>query len=618
MLKKILAASSAAVVAVSALASTTAMAAGDDYTIVIENVNDYKMVTLDLSASLSANQIKELLGGNKTITNITDTDEVTCANYDNTTDAENSYANMVLSVWMQNFTGLQGYNEKDEKADRNDGKSGKYTWEDVEFKGATISVDLEAEVQPKYVIKAGYELPAGGDWIPEDFAEAHPDENYPIGGNGMIVDRGTKGGAPGYAFKNGQLVTEEGSTTVLKEDPKNKVTGTNQVSFTKEATISKSAKWEDFNSKDNPSINGKVVRPASIKGTFGLNNENWLEDLLYNKSSVKVDFTVSMPEYAYYGMIHGTEAGDYYWDWDDKCWKDPAGNKVTNFKDILNGGAAKDAINDYFGIVGQSWGKDSNKVYGGVNGIVEIGVKNVVAEDVHKVNPLALDRWYWVALGYNSTPTRLKNMNNGGTIEFVFKNDVWGGSFLSVEAILRSGSGVAAVPLHSGFAFAESGKSVSMEFPAGLTGSGLGSGETNPFNSIYIDYVIKGTDAEYDWGAHGGRPVVGDDPTKWGGDYNNDPTQWGNELVQIVIHCNKEAPKDETSKPDSSSSNSGGLVEKPDSTPSTSTPSTSTPSTNNGGTSNNEKNPGTGVAVAIAPVVLATAAAAVVISKKRK
>lgn len=605
MLKKILAASSAAVVALSALASTAMAAANDDYTIVIENVNDYKMVTLDLSASLSQNQIKELLGANREITPLVGDVMTSPDMYDTAKDSENSYANMILSVWMAHFTNLRGRDADFKEQDRDDGKSGNYTWEDVVFNGATISVDLEANVQKKFVVKSGYILPAGGPGIPENWAENNPDTDYEVGGDGLVLDVGRKGGAAGYGWKNSKLETESDNKTLV-EDPKNNSTGPDQVSFEKEATISKNAEWKTFDSKDG-GVNGHVVTPAAVKGSFGLSDIAILDEILFNKSKVSVDFSVSMPERAYYGMIYGTQATGYYWDWDAKCWRDTNGNKVTNFSEILNGGTAKDAINSFFGVVGQSYGRDSSKVYGGVDAGVDVKVKNVVAENVHKVNPLALDAWYRVGLGLNATPTRLKNMNNGGTIEFIFKNDVWAGSFLSVETILRSGSGIAAVPLSSEFAFAESGKSVSVPFPAGMTGEGLGSSQSNPFNSFWLDYMIKGTS----W-LDPSQLVPLDTPHGWTGVGAANPTQWNNELVQIVIHANKEAPKDE--KP--TSSDNGGLVEKPTSSE---TPSTSTPtSTNNGGTSNNEKNPGTGVAVAVAPVVLATAAAAVVISKKRK
>lgn len=613
MLKKILAASSAAVVAVSALASTAMAATSDDYTIVIENVNDYKMVTLDLTASLSANQIKELIGETKDgkdnlVASKIGNDQVLATMYNTADDSENSYANLVLSVWMADFDNLQGRDSNYKTQDRNDGKSGKYTWNDVTFNGATIKVDLEADVQPKYMIPAGYVLPWDGDWVPDEYYNAQ--ENYTVGGNGLVVDLGRDGGASGYEWdsRGRKLVTEADNKT-LKIYNRNTAVGPTQVSFTDENTIAKTASWKNFDSRN--STLGHVVTPTSMKPKFGLTSMALLDAILYNKSSVSVDFSVTMPEYAYYGMMYGTEAQGYYWDWTDTCWKDSNGKKVTNFADILNGTNAKNSINDYFGIVGQSWGSGTNCSGGISAGGIEVKVKNVTAEDVHKVNPLSLDRWYSVALGINATPTRLKNMNNGGTIEFIFKNEIWSGSFLSVETILRSASGVASVPLASEFAFAESGKSVSLPFPAGLTGGSA----ANPFNSFWLDYVVKGTGWYDPNGVNSGNL---DGSHGWLGDATN-PTQWNNELVQIVIHANKEAPKDDTSSSTNTSSSStsdGGLVSS--SNTSSSTSSSTTSSATNSGSNNNEKNPGTGVAVAVAPVVLAAAGAAVVISKKRK
>lgn len=604
MLKKILAASSAAVVAVSALASTAMAATSDDYTIVIENVNDYKMVTLDLTASLNAGQIETLIGGKHEVNPKIGTGTVPATMYDTADDAANSYANLVLSVWMADFNNLQGRDSNYKAQDRNDGKSGAYTWNDVTFNGATIKVDLEANVQKKFKIDPGYILPAGGDWLPEGYPE---DTDYVVGGDGLIVDPGRKGGASGYKWDGKKLETEADNKTLII-DVRNNSVGPDQVSFTDENTIAKTASWKNFDSKN--TTLGHVVTPTSMKPKFGINAMATLDEILYKKSSVSVDFSVTMPEYAYYGMMYGTEAQGYWWDWANTCWRDSNGNKVTNFADILNGTNAKNSINDYFGIVGQSWGSGTDCTGGISAGGIEVKVKNVTAEDVHKVNPLSLDRWYSVALGINATPTRLKNMNNGGTIEFIFKNDIWSGSFLSVETILRSASGVASVPLASEFAFAESGKSVSLPFPAGLTGGS----EANPFNSFWLDYVVKGTGWYDPNGVNSGNL---DGSHGWLGDATN-PTQWNNELVQIVIHANKEAPKDDTSSSTSSSTTSnstsdGGLV-------SSSTTSSSTPSSSatNSGSNSGEKNPGTGVAVAVAPVVLAAAGAAVVISKKRK
>lgn len=560
MLKKILAASTAGVLALTALAST-AMAA-DDNTIVFENVVENETVTLELTNELTADNIKSLLG-NASTADVAD-------GWD---DSKNSYSNIVLSAWIKEIsgntaaTGVQG-------VDKNGNATG--TWynfnsskKDITFGGATVDVKLQGSMKEFVVINKGTTVPADA-----------PVSSGLIGGAVLEADtllpKGTKGGAAGF------------NTAFTAADAANGVKGNQAKDWTKELTIAKDTAWLD--SKISATVNGFATSPVAANASFGASATNRLESIDYGKSSVKMSFTVSMPADMFRGMV--TKISGNTWDWTGATWNSALINE------ILNSQAGKDTINNYFGIVGES-GTVSGGTFTSKGGVSSNNQTKVTKADYETTSSKkALPNWgkATIGLGINATPTRLKNLNNGGTITFEFNKDMWNGVFADVEVIFRAdASDQVKYPLATDYKWSEDGKSISVPLPAGLTYNE----QLNSFNSFSMEYKVGTT--------HSGDLIDLGNGDNIGQLWGNNPTFWNANVTKITITANKEAPK-----PDDS--NSGGLVSS-DST-STSTPSSS--SNTNSGSNNGEKNPGTGVAVAVAPVVLAAAGAAVVISKKRK
>ncbi len=565
MLKKILAVSTAGVLALTALAST-AMAA-DDYTIVFENSVEVDTVTLELTNELTQAQIKELLGNAGAANGDND-------NKDGWDDSKNSYKNIILSTWVKKFTDLKG-------KDKSGNEAGTYSFndskKDITFGGATVNVKLTGNIKEYSVAKAGETVDAG-----------FPDGTYYSDGKSTLTAGSTltadtlvpKGNSGAYAwFSGSDLTTYVGPTTNPEKAVQSK-------EFEKELTISKDASWY----KNTNPVEGYTSTPAVANGSFGLSALNQLQSIDYSKSSVKVAFTVSMPGNLFRAIVSGST--DAAWDWSGAQWNNAL------ISQIVASQAGQQAIADYFGIVGESGTGSTGSNFshkGGTSSHNETKVTKATYET--KTDKKALPNWgkATIGLGINATPTRLKNLNNGGTITFEFDQDMWNGVFADVELIFRAASGQVKYPLATDYKWSEDGKSISVPLPAGLTYNE----QLNSFNSFSMEYKVGTT--------HTGDLIDlgnGDNIGQWWG---NNPTFWNANVTKITITANKEAPK-----PDDS--NSGGLVSS-DST-STSTPSSS--SNTNSGSNNGEKNPGTGVAVAVAPVVLAAAGAAVVISKKRK
>ncbi|MBD5384251.1 MAG: NPXTG-anchored protein [Ruminococcaceae bacterium] len=564
MLKKILAASTAGVLALTALA-TTAMAA-DDYTIVFENVVENETVTLELTNELTQAQIKELLGNDGAATGDAD-------NADGWDDSKNSYKNIVLSTWIKKFTNLAG-------KDKNGNTSGTYSFDDskkdITFGGATVDVKLTGNIKEYVVAKAGETVAAG-----------FPSGTYYSDGKTTLTASATldadtlipRGNSGTYAwFSGNNLSNYVGPTTNPEKAVQSK-------EFEKELTISNSASWY----KNTNPVEGYASTPAVANGTFGLSALNQLQSIDYSKSSVKVSFTVSMPANLFRAIVSGST--DATWNWTGATWDNAL------ISQIVASQAGQQAIADYFGIVGESGTGSTGSNFshkGGTSSHNETKVTKSEYSTTSKNDKLPNHGKATIGLGINATPTRLKNLNNGGTITFEFDKDMWNGVFADVEVIFRAASGQVKYPLATDYKWSEDGKSITVPLPSGLTYNE----QLNSFNSFSMEYLVGV--------AHTGDLVDLGSGDNIGQYWGNNPTFWDANVTKITITANKEAPAD-------NNNSQGGLVSE------TPTSSTSTPSsTTNNGTSNGEKNPGTGVAVAVAPVVLAAAGAAVVISKKRK
>lgn len=591
MLKKILAASTAGVLAVAAMASTTAMAA-DVTPIVIQDKGKWENVTVELTAELTPNQIEDLLQSNTMVTPNTDNPDLSWK-VATDTDAANSYSNIVLSLW----SGL--------KIGKDDIEDGYGRQQPFQFLGGKVNVDLKANVKESVLVLNGKTIPqtvmnAAPTWaydfeqvVAKDAAGAvvvDANGNCTIAAtnaNGVSIPVGIKGGPAGYTVDNA------GNITAI--DANNSIKGSTEKAFTTAMDVSKDVDWlSSVNSQ-----NGYASYPSIAKGSFGLSGTTILENIDWNKSKVNASFSVKMTK-ARWKEIVSPAVGEK-WNWNSATWSD--------LSTILNSPQGQDVINNVFGLVGESGITNSSGNFvhlAGVSGKLPVKVTKYDEQSGEYDKPLPLPTGTIpIGVGQNATIPQLKALNNGGTIEFEFDKNV--NSRIVVGTIfIMSTSGQVALPLGQDYDYSEDGKTLKMKFDAGLTFSEDMLNQLNSFKIVYninrnsISGVIPGG--------------LGQDNTTSGtiGGTNDDKTNtYDGQLIKITIKANDKAPaKDPTS---SSTTSDGGLVSS-----STTTSSTPSSSATNSGSNSGEKNPGTGVAVAVAPVVLAAAGAAVVISKKRK
>lgn len=560
MLKKILAASTAGVLALTALAST-AMAASDPYTIVIEKTASWEYKILDITASLDDDDIKALLGNGTSAETASPVQ-----------DSKNSYSNMAFSVWVSDTVINKTFTN-----DKGNSVTNPKFYDIVSIKSASVDIDLAANVQEYVNVANGVTY----NYLDTTASPAAMATKTVANTAGELVPKGVKGG-PAY---NGTLTANTYAIDLTN------VPVTSENSFKKEVALNTGL---DLKSDNGSAQNGKVTKPVIVNGTYNLANEKQLLSVDYDKSTIDLKFQVRVPKAAYEQMVAGV-TGNQQWGTNDDTWDN---NYIS---DLLNSAAGQQVLNTYLGIAAESGTNDpnANPKYVRKGGVTAVNAMKVEVKDDDN-GSAQKDMWAdWqngllqVGLGVNSTPTKLQNMNNGGTITFTFNKAIPDNQFVSAEIVYRNASGhavysnmageIANVPLDNRFAYGEEGQTeITVPFPAGLT---YAAGTTNPYKSFALDVNLNKS-----WNGVVADPSVTD-------------SDFG--LIRVTIKANKEAPKDDN--------NSGGLVNSGDST------STSTPSSNtNSGSNNGEKNPGTGVAVAVAPVVLAAAGAAVVISKKRK
>lgn len=579
MLKKILAGSTAGVLALTALASTAMAEETPD--IVIEQFE--KIITVEFVAELSAAQIEQLIANTATTPSPTINSATTyLAAKDD--DKMNSYSNIALSLWCDPSV-----------------KIGQGIW----FNGGTVDVKLQGQLKDQYMIQNGTQIDIADDNSPVStgtipsganvsgsFATAPgyaADLSGVIAGHtadtadtatisvpnatGVVTDLGTKGGPAGYVIDNA-------TKKILGTTDKNPAKGQYDKDYTAEKTIANNVGWLASNTSEA----GKVTSPVIINGAFGLSATTTLEGIDFDDSTVKVTFSMGGSESDWGTVLNATTVADS-WHWNNASW--------TSLMDIINSQGGQDIISSKFGIVGES-----GVVVGGAY-VRKAGMSNKVDVKVAKKS----EEWKNVALpmvasvpvgvGQNASIPTLQKMNNGGKMRFEFDKDL-SSAIVVGQVIFYGTSGQVALPVGSDFAWEDGGKTLVMDFPANLT---YDPSMNNKYNSFKASYAIQTQNIS--------GVVTGD---ALGNTNFTGSDQYGqNHLMKITFTANAEAPKDDDNS-------SGGLVEKPNDSNSNS----EAPSNSNGGNSGNEKNPSTGVAVAVAPVVLATAAAAVVISKKRK
>ena len=174
------------------------------------------------------------------------------------------------------------------------------------------------------------------------------------------------------------------------------------------------------------------------------------------------------------------------------------------------------------------------------------------------------------------SPTVMKNLNNGGTVTFKFNKD------FSISAweygYVVYWNGAQTIPLSTDFGYELSGNEITFNIPAGLT---YDEGTVN----AYKPFILK-------WNFN--KNLI-DSGTIWA-DGTPDDADYDGDIVSITFKANG-APDAPSVGDGENSGNNGGNTSNPGST---------------------SGNPNTGIALAVAPIVLAAGAVVTIASKKRK
>lgn len=198
-----------------------------------------------------------------------------------------------------------------------------------------------------------------------------------------------------------------------------------------------------------------------------------------------------------------------------------------------------------------------------------------------------------VDFGTSVSPEFMKNFNNGGTITFNLSADASPLNYMTGYVLYWNAN--KRVPLEGANAgYVVSGKSITFTAPAGLS---YDAGTVNTWKAFNIQWVLEPNDYAHTDDLLGGSNIIVD-----GNGAHATPTLPDVpelRIESITFKANSTAPADEGNNNNSGSnsgSNGGGSTTNPGST----------------------GNPNTGIALAVAPVVLAAGAVATVVAKKRK
>ena len=335
MIKKILAFSSAAVVAVSALASA-AMAEDNDS--VVESEQKWDSVTIELTADLTPQQIRELLQYDNGVdlgaenTWMVRTDD----------DSKNSYSNIIFSPWVAEETAANG-------AAWINGSEVPF-----EFLGGTVNVDLCGIRKDMWLIQNGTSVdPTVNDGTTNNAPSWACDLTDVIGdgkiqvpnASGIVTPMGILGGPAGYQINaKGDIVGVYVGNTIK---------GSYSQDYQRELAISENAAWITVNN----TVSGYVCSPVLANASFGLSATSNLETIDFENSSIKVAFSVEMSKEKWNEIV----PSGFGWTWDN--WEE----------DIKN---YENAVNKVFGVVSES-GTYSDGIYthvAGGSGIIPVKV----------------------------------------------------------------------------------------------------------------------------------------------------------------------------------------------------------------------------------------------------
>lgn len=329
----------------------------------------------------------------------------------------------------------------------------------------------------------------------------------------------------------------------------------------------------------------RLAKDTAGTGFANLKWANW---------QVEGDFTVSGNTYTKY--IDGKYGVGGAYNWTNTGWSDQGASFVYTDSAGTKYGLA---------VIAQSDVKSSAKI--GLQ-IPDNLTKEPVVDKSKGDLKISKDGAINLFYGGPVNPEVLKKLNNGGTVTFELKEEIPGDQYMLGNLNFLGGKGNYFIDVAHSYTI--SGKSISFEFPAGLTEH---AGDKDPWGDFLMEWDIRtkgvsGLGSAFEDGA----PA---------------PTAWDDSIVSITFKANAEAPKDDpttsddptnSDDPANSDTNTSGDNNSGDANTSGDANNSGNGANSGSNKGDNNGNPPTGVALAIAPVVLAAGAVATVIAKKKK
>ena len=325
----------------------------------------------------------------------------------------------------------------------------------------------------------------------------------------------------------------------------------------------------------NASKLGRATDPVNLEIAFeGLGDALKLKKVNTDKSKVEVELDVTVT-----GATFGKYVVDNYvvngapglWSWGDQFFSNNGGN----FSALVP--TSPSGYSTQFGLV--LVGCRPNTA--GFNAVLPANLEEEPKAEKTKGDLFILDNGgARVDFAKLVSPAVMKNLNNGGTVTFKFNKDFSLAGWKYGNVVYWNGART--IPLASDFGYDVAGNSITFTIPAGLT---YDEGSANEFKPFYLQWdfrtnVVESTgDAIFDGGAGAA-------------DYDG-------RIISMTFKANgaPDAPSVDGGNSGTTSGSQGGNTTNPGST---------------------SGNPNTGIALAVAPIVLAAGAVVTIASKKRK
>ena len=325
----------------------------------------------------------------------------------------------------------------------------------------------------------------------------------------------------------------------------------------------------------NASKLGRATDPVNLEIAFeGLGDALKLKKVNTDKSKVEVELDVTVT-----GATFGKYVVDNYvvngapglWSWGDQFFSNNGGN----FSALVP--TSPSGYSTQFGLV--LVGCRPNTA--GFNAVLPANLEEEPKAEKTKGDLFILDNGgARVDFAKLVSPAVMKNLNNGGTVTFKFNKDFSLAGWKYGNVVYWNGART--IPLASDFGYDVAGNSITFTIPAGLT---YDEGSANEFKPFYLQWdfrtnvVESSGDAIFDGGAGAA-------------DYDG-------RIISMTFKANgaPDAPSVDGSNSGTTSGSQGGNTSNPGST---------------------SGNPNTGIALAVAPIVLAAGAVVTIASKKRK